>query len=112
MNLAVPDRHVSSQQVRWFDFHLWCARWLDTVDHFPLAGTTAWFALPDDDPKKKTAVLFAASCHVQRMEAAQEAECEASHAVSAGAPWGQIAQRVQSRREFESEHPWAKRRVS
>ena len=77
-----------------------------------MAGTRAWFDLDDGDQRKWAAVLDAASHHILRAETAQVAMCEASSTISGAAPWGEIAAGIKNRREFESEHPWAKRRVS
>ena len=105
----LPDRAVSSQSMRWYDFHLWVQERLDAAGDFPAAGTQAWFDLPDTDERKWAGALAAADYHVLRVETAQETEDEASQAISAATDWGCVAQQVRDRREFQREHQWARR---
>jgi len=100
----------SATTVRWGDFHLeWAQPYLDAAGDWPMAGTQAWFDLPDTDARKWAAVVSAASHHVLRVETAQEAQRDASHAVSAAADWTAIGQHIRSRNEFYACRPWLKR---
>jgi hypothetical protein len=110
--LMANSRPCVSRSVRWYDFHLCVQERLDAAGDYPMAGTQAWFDLDDADPRKTAAVLAAASMHIQRVEACQIAECEASHAISAAADWGEIAQYSRDRGEFAAQHPWAARRAA
>jgi hypothetical protein len=96
-----------SQQVSWWDVHLFVAPYLTGT--WPLVGTPEWCALANDDPRKWVALLDAARHWALRLETCQEAECQASHAISAAADWSAIAQRVRDRAEFEKRHPWLRR---
>lgn len=82
----------------------------DTV--FPMLGTPAWCALPDDDPAKLAAVLDGGQHHALRVELHQEARAEASKAVAGAADWRGIAQELTERRAFRKSHPWVKRVAS
>lgn len=108
---AAPAYRTGSATVRWWDFHEQhvLQPYLDVAGDFPLAGTQAWFDLPDTDPAKWAAVLFAASHHVLRMETAQEARCEASRAVSGAADWAAIGREIKTRNDFYRAKPWLKR---
>jgi hypothetical protein len=53
------------------------------------------------------ALLDAARHWALRVETAQQAQCEASAAVSLGSDWTAIAKRAKDRAEFE--HPWLRR---
>jgi hypothetical protein len=82
---------MGSAAVSWWSVHEWVTRHLESVGTWPMAGTPEWVALPDDDPRKLAALLDAAQHWALRVETAQQAECEASRAVSAAADWSAIA---------------------
>lgn len=63
----------------------------------PAAGTPAWCALADDDPRKLLACAIEGVHHVLRVEIAQEQRAEASKAVAAAADWSAIARELQQR---------------
>jgi hypothetical protein len=105
-------RCTSSQQVSWWDVHEHVAPILEAVGDWPMAGTPAWCALPDDDPRKLAALLDAAQHWVLRVETCQVAECEASHAISAAADWGAVGRRIRDHNEFYQARPWLRRRAS
>jgi hypothetical protein len=102
----------ASRSVRWFDFHLWVQARLDAAGDYPMAGTQAWFDLDYGDRRKWAAALDAASHHIVRVQTCQEAECEASHAVSAAEDWGRVAQLNKDLEEFRRDHPWAARKAA
>jgi hypothetical protein len=74
-----------------------------------MLGTPAWCALPDGDPAKIAALYDAAQHWALRLETCQQAECEASRAVSAAADWSATAREMLSRNEFYAQRPWLKR---
>jgi hypothetical protein len=78
-------KSVASQQASWWDVHTYVSPTLAEVGCWPMVGTAAWCALPDDDPVKLAALLDAAQHWALRLETCQVAECEASHAISAAA---------------------------
>jgi hypothetical protein len=82
---------VSSQQVAWWEVHTFVAPTLSEVGSWPTAGTPEWCSLQDDDPAKLAGLLDAAQHWALRVETAQQAQCEASRAVSAAADWSGIA---------------------
>jgi hypothetical protein len=103
---------VSSQQVSWWDVHLFVEQLLAEVGDWPMAGTPEWCALDDDDPAKTAALLDAAQHWILRVETCQAAECEASSDVSAAADWGQIGRQIRQHNEFYAEKPWLRRAAS
>jgi hypothetical protein len=98
-----------NQQVSWWDVHEYVTAVLEHTGPYPMSGTPAWCALPDDDPAKTAALLDAAQHWALRVETCQQAECEASHAISAAADWAAIAAQTLSRTQFYAERPWLKR---
>jgi hypothetical protein len=77
-----------------------------------VAGTPEWVDLPEDDPRKQAALYDAARHHILRMEAAQEALCEAGKAVAAAADWPSIARDVRQRADYYVARPWLKREAA
>ena len=70
-----------NQQVSWWSVHEFVAGFLDAARHWAL--------------------------HV---EMAQEAECEASRAISAAYDWAAISCSIRRYAEFHAEKPWMKRK--
>jgi hypothetical protein len=103
---------LESQQVSFWDVHMFVQRYLDTTGHYPAAGTPAWCELSDGDRRKWAALLAAAEHHVLRVETAQEAFAEASRDICTAADWSNIAGAIRSRAEFYADRPWLKRRAS
>jgi hypothetical protein len=97
-----------NQQVSWWSVHEFVAGFLDAAA--PMAGTPAWCDLPDDDPLKWIALLDAARHWALHVEMAQEAECEASRAISAAYDWAAISCSIRRYAEFHAEKPWMKRK--
>jgi Protein of unknown function (DUF2742) len=103
---------ASSQQVSWWDVHLFVQPLLAEVGSWPMAGSVAWCNLADDDPRKWAALLDAAQHWALRVETCQVAECQASSDVSAAADWGQIGRQIRQHNEFYAEKPWLRRAAS
>jgi hypothetical protein len=103
---------VSSQQVNWWDVHLFVEALLAEVGSWPTAGTPEWCSLANDDPRKWAALLDAAQHWALRVETCQVAECEASHAVSAAVDWSAFARAQRRHNEFYAEKPWLRMRAA
>ena len=101
-----------NQQVSWWDVHEFVAPHLDAVGSYPMAGTPAWCALDDTDPRKWAALLDAAQHWALRVETCQEAEIEASHAISAALDWGRIGRYLRDEAEFYKQKPYLKRKFA
>lgn len=108
------DYRQSNRQVAWFEVHLWRGRILEHLDvqAFPMVGTPAWCALPDDHPVKLAAALDAAQHWALRIETCQEAHCRAAQALSAVADWSAIAKANRDRADFLDANPWARRVIA
>jgi hypothetical protein len=85
---------TAARTVAWFVVHEFVAPYLADVEAWPVAGSVAWQQLADDDPRKWAAILDAARHHALRVDAAQEAMAEASHAIAAAADWTAQARRI------------------
>ncbi|MGV0081725.1 DUF2742 domain-containing protein [Mycobacterium colombiense] len=107
------DYRQSSRQVAWFEVALWRDRMLERlgVQNFPMVGTPAWCALPDDHPVKLAAASDAAQHWALRVDTAQEAQAAASQAISGAEDWSAIAKANRGRAEFAAANPWARRVV-
>lgn len=86
-----------SQQVSWWDTHVFLGALIGQANNLPPAGTPAWRSLPDSDPRKLLSLALAGEHHVLRMETAQAAMAEASRELSAAADWSALAQRIRNR---------------
>jgi hypothetical protein len=78
---------TASSQVSWWSVHEHVQPLLDSVDDWPMIGTVAWCALDEDDPRKLAAIYDAAQHWALRVEAMQQARCQASHAISGSLDW-------------------------
>ncbi|OBG43035.1 hypothetical protein A5670_01245 [Mycolicibacterium fortuitum] len=74
----------------------------------PWAGTLAWCALADDDPRKLLALAAFGEHHALRIETMQTAQAAASRQISAAADWSALAQRIRNR----ASSPYIPRRKS
>lgn len=115
-NAQQLDHHIRSydqlsRQAAWWEVHQWRDRVLERygVHGFPTVGTPAWVALPDTHPAKLAAAIDAAQHWALRVETCQEAQCEASRAISAAVDWAAVGRRNQRHAEFYAENPWARR---
>ena len=102
----------SSQQVSWWPVHEFITELVAQANNLPVAGTPAWCALADNDPRKLLSLAAEGEHHVLRVETAQEAHAEASHDVSAAADWSALATNIRQHAEFYAARPWLKRRAS
>jgi hypothetical protein len=103
---------MGSAAVSFSDVHEHVAPLLEQVGSYPLVGTPDWCSLPDGDARKIAAIYDAAQHWALRVESCQQARCDASHAVSAGANWTAIAQYLRNHAEFYAARPWLKREVA
>jgi Protein of unknown function (DUF2742) len=103
---------AGNQQVSWWDVHEYVSSVLEKAGTWPTVGTPEWCALTDDDPAKLAGLFDAARHWALRLETNQQAECQASHDISAAADWSAIAQHNRSHTEFYTERPWLKRAAS
>jgi hypothetical protein len=103
---------VGSREVSACGVYLHIAPTLIEVGAWPLCGTPGWTALDDDDPRKLAALLNAALDWVLQQDICQEAEREASQAVSAAEDWGAIGRQLANHAEFYAARPWLKRTAS
>jgi hypothetical protein len=110
--MTAQTPQLGSQQVDWWETHRFmeaaCAQ--ANLGPLPAAGTPAWRALDDTDPRKLLGLAVAGEHHVLRVETAQAAVADASRAVSEAADWTAVAREVQQRATFRAERPWMRRR--
>jgi len=100
--MAMSERgrtSTASRSVAWWPVHEFMAALLAHANDLPPAGTPAWCALSDGDPRKLLAVAAAGEHHVLRVETAQEAQAEASKAIAAAADWPSIAREIKQQDE-------------
>lgn len=100
-----------SQAVNFWAVHEFVAERMNGIV-FPMLGTPAWCALPDDDPAKLAAVLDGGQHHALRLELGQAALADASRAIAAAADWRGIAAEITQRRAFRAANPWAVRQAA
>ncbi|ODR00273.1 hypothetical protein BST27_08215 [Mycobacterium intermedium] len=79
--------------------HLFVVPVLDRAGSWPLAGSLAWQALDDTDPKKLASVLDGGRRDTLRNDMIGAALAEASQAISASADWTAIARSIGRHRE-------------
>ncbi|MEI7717717.1 MAG: DUF2742 domain-containing protein [Mycobacterium sp.] len=88
---------VTARTVDWWAVHQFVAGWLDHLDRWPMAGTLEWQRLADDDPFKWASLLDAAQHWALRVDTAQAATTQASHAIAAAVDWRRLASEIQQR---------------
>lgn len=100
----------ASQQVSWSETHRFITEMVAkaNVGPIPWAGTPAWCALADDDPRKLLALAAFGEHHALRIETMQTAQASASRQISAAADWSALAQRIRNR----ASSPYIPRRKS
>ncbi|WP_293311318.1 DUF2742 domain-containing protein [Mycolicibacterium sp.] len=84
---------VDSRAVAWWPVHEFITAAVAQADNLPSAGTPAWCALADSDPRKLLAVAAAGEHHVLRIETAQQQRAEASKAIAAATDWAEVSRR-------------------
>jgi hypothetical protein len=113
---ADSSRHhghrLGSAAVSWWSVHECVTPILDAVGTWPMAGTPEWVGLPDHDPRKVAALLDAAQHWALRVETCQQAQCEASRAVSGAADWAAIGREIRVRNDFYRSRPWLRRVIT
>lgn len=88
---------MTSMQVSGYETHLFMESLLAQANCGPLpwAGTPAWCAMDDSDPRKLIALAAFGVHHAFRVEIAQQAQADAAKDISEAADWPAIARHVQ-----------------
>jgi Protein of unknown function (DUF2742) len=105
---------TASQQVSWWSTHTFLDAMLAqaNVGPLPAAGTPAWCAMADGDPRKLLALAVDGEHHVLRKEVAQTAHADASRAISGAVDWRALSREIHQRRGFYAQKPWLRRAAS
>src|SRR4051794_18800956 len=92
---------IASRSVAWWPVYTYVQSLIEQMEVgcWPMAGTPTWLGMSDDDPVKLAAVLDAGQHHALRLELNQEAQADASRAVSTSADWPGIANEIRRRRD-------------
>jgi hypothetical protein len=90
---------TSSQQVSWWTVHEFIESAVAQANYGPLpaAGTPAWCALADGDPRKLLALAVAGEHHVLRVEIGQEHRADAGKGIAEAVDCKAMARRVRNR---------------
>jgi len=86
---------LDSRSVAWWPVHQFVAAAVAQADNVPAAGTPAWVALADNDPRKLLALAVEAEHVILHREMRQEVLAEASKAVAKSSDWPQVARELQ-----------------
>ena len=91
-----------SRQVSWWPVHEFIEAAVAQANYGPLpnAGTPAWCALSDGDPRKLLALAVAGEHHVLRTETTQEIWAEAAKSIAGSQEWANV--RDDSRRHAQA----------
>ncbi|GLE52324.1 DUF2742 domain-containing protein [Mycobacterium montefiorense] len=102
---------LDSRQVTWWTVHEFVEAALSRADvsSWPMAGTPAWCALAEGDPRKWAALFDAGEHWALRVETCQEHFGDAAKMVAQSEDWSVVARRIQDRNSFYAEKPWLKR---
>lgn len=93
---------LESQQVNWWITHQFVSALVNQVNTtLPWAGTPAWSALDDADPRKLLSLALAGSHHVLRVETAQAVRAQAGEDVWGGEDWTVVARQFLRRHEID-----------
>lgn len=76
-----------NRSVSWWTVHEFAVPLLESVGSWPMAGTPAWDALDDPDPRKLAALLDAAQHWALHIEIRQDALDAAGQDIWAAADW-------------------------
>ncbi|MBI5339025.1 MAG: DUF2742 domain-containing protein [Mycolicibacterium rufum] len=103
VRLSTGAGSPASREVSWWAAHEFLEAALAQANCGPLptAGTPAWAALADGDPRKLLALAAAGEHHVLRQQIGQEQRALAAEDVWGGADWSEVARQVQRRREID-----------
>jgi len=88
---------MQSRTVDWLRVHHYVLPLLQEVRCWPMAGTTAWLELDENDPAKHAAIADFAQHWALRVDTAQAALAEASRDISAAADWSAISRNMLQR---------------
>lgn len=93
----------ASQEVNWWATHLFIEAAVAQANcgPLPVAGTPAWSALADGDPRKLLAMAAAGEHHVLRVEQAQAVRAQAAEDIHGGENWSEVARLVRRRKEID-----------
>lgn len=108
----MTDLSSASQQVSWADVHAFVLPKLVRVGDWPMLGSPVWCDLDDRDPIKWASVLDGGQHWALRVEYLQQAECDASRAISAAEDWAAIARTIKTRSDYFAARPWMNRRAA
>ncbi|WP_100484949.1 DUF2742 domain-containing protein [Mycobacteroides abscessus] len=90
--VLLPGHSPASLEVSWWAVHEFIIAVVRQANtSLPIAGTPAWCALADGDPRKLLALAVAGEHHVLRIELDQDARNQASKAIAAAIDWGRIS---------------------
>ena len=103
---------LESRQIHWPSVSDVVRPVLSRHPDYPMLGTPAWCALHTDDPRAVAAIFAAAEQWALQQWIAQEADAEASHAISSALDWSAVAQRKRDEAEFYAARPWLRRAAS
>lgn len=93
----------ASQEVSWWATHQFITALVAQANTaLPWAGTPAWRALDDADPRKLLSLAVAGEHHVLRIEIGQDAIADASTQISSAEDWKAVAQQVLRRHEIDA----------
>jgi hypothetical protein len=90
----LANAKIGSRSVDWFAVHEFVAQLLPSGGSWPAAGTPAWYALDDTDPRKLAAVLEAGVRWCLRIDTEQAQLAEASKDIAAIADWSAVARNM------------------
>lgn len=84
-------------QVSWYETHLFLESVLAKANcgSLPWAGTPAWCAMEDSDPRKLFALAQFGVKYALRIDTDQQAQADAAADISEAADWSAVAQQVQ-----------------
>ncbi|TXI63308.1 DUF2742 domain-containing protein [Mycolicibacterium mageritense] len=85
-----------SQQVSWWPVHEFLEAAVNQANYGPLpaAGTPAWCALADGDPRKLLSLAVSGEHWALRTEIAQERLAEAGRDVAGAEDWSAVSRRI------------------
>jgi len=100
---------TESRSIAWWPVWELLSPHLGPPGSCPILGTPAWVALPDDDPDKLEAILYAALWWVLAEETRQEHLADASKAIADAVDWPALASEYQNLTTYRAARPWMNR---
>ena len=100
---------LESRQIHWPSVSDVVRPVLSRHPDYPMLGTPAWRALHTDDPRAVAAIFAGAEQWALQQWIAQEADAEASHAITSAVDWPAVAQRKRDEDDFFAARPYLKR---